>query len=577
MGSYEKEQERLHKLMLECMDDEIETEMIMDDSDIEDEEQDIVEEQILNSGSEQDISDSEKPDTDSEELPSLQTPFFIGKDKSTQWAKHIPSRSKTRKENIIKHLPGPKGPMKNLKGIFEIWNYFFDVEMLGKIVEYTNQHITKYKDNYTRERNTKETDIAEIQALISLLYLAGVLKSSRLSVDDLWNDNGTGVEQFRLTISKYRFQFLLQNLRFDNIDTRAERKQVDRLAPVRDLFESFVTNCKSAYTPFQNVTIDEKLEAFRGRCVFRQYIPSKPNKYGLKVFAMVDSKSYYTCNLEVYVGTQPDGPYSIDNSPSAVVQRLVEPIRHSARNLTCDNWFTSVPLVRTLLSDYTLTFLGTMRKNKRELPPEFSNPTGRPVGSSMFGFSRDMTIVSYMPKRNKNVLLISSLHHDDMIDVESQKPQMIIDYNGSKGGVDTLDKMCAAYDCARNTRRWPMVIFYSLLNIAGVNSMILYYLQNPDIKLPRRKFLHKLSSELAENHLRARALQSQIPKTISLRIKEILGIRNPEPEPQPMNIRGRCYYCDRKKNRPTRFSCQLCNKFMCLEHITCVCLDCYEN
>lgn len=311
---------------------------------------------------------------------------------------------------------------------------------------------------------------------------------------------------------------MLQHLRFDDIDTRVERKQVDRLAPIRFIFEYFVTNCKSAYTPFENVTIDEKLEAFRGRCLFRQYIPSKPNKYGLKIFAMVDSKLYYTCNLGVYIGTQPDGPYSVDNSPAAVVQRLVEPIRNSGRHLTCDNWFTSVPLVQTLLSDYNFTFLGTMRKNKRELPLEFSNPSGRPIGSSMFGFNKDMTIVSYIPKRNKNVLLISSLHHDDMIDAMTEKPEMIVDYNRSKGGVD---KMCAAYDCARNTRRWP--IFYSLLNIAGVNTMILYHLQNPDKKLPRRKFLHKLSSQLAESHIRTRATQSNIPKTISLRIKEILG------------------------------------------------------
>lgn len=91
--------------------------------------------------------------------------------------------------------------------------------------------------------------------------------------------------------------------------------------------------------------------------------------------------------------------------------------------------------------------------------------------------TRDMTIVSYIPKRNKNVLLISSLHHDDMIDAETKKPEMIIDYIGTKGGVDRLDKMCAAYDCARNTRRWPMVIFYSLLNIAGINSMVYYKIQ----------------------------------------------------------------------------------------------------
>lgn len=50
-----------------------------------------------------------------------------------------------------------------------------------------------------------------------------------------------------------------------------------------------------------------------------------------------------------------------------------------------------------------------------------------------------MTIVSNIPKRNKNVLLISSLHQDDNIDEEMGRPDIIIDYNGFKGRVDTLD------------------------------------------------------------------------------------------------------------------------------------------
>lgn len=452
--------------MLECLsrDDDDYDDMI-DDSDEDDDEEDRVEKQDHNSDTEQEISDTEADE------PALQEPYFVGKDGS-KWSKHDPPSTRTRAENLITRMPGPKAVVRNLKSASEIWKYFFDLEMLTKIVEYTNKHIERYKENYARERNAKETDISEIHALISLLYLAGVLKSSRLNVDELWNNNGTGVEQFRITMSKFRFQFLLQHLRFDDVDTHAERRETDKLAPIRDIFDKFVEKCKSAYTPYQNVTIDEKLEAFRGRCSFRQYIPSKPNKYGLKIYAMVDSKTFFACNLEVYVGTQPKGPHFLDNSPLALVQRLVEPIRYSKRNVTCDNWFTSIPLVRTLFTDFTLTFLGTIRKNKRELPLELSNPNQRPIGSSMFAYDKNITLVSYIPKKNKNVLMISTLHHDSKIHEQTGKPEMIIDYNDSKGGVDTLDKMCAAYDCARNTKRWPMVIFYSLLNVAGVNSIL---------------------------------------------------------------------------------------------------------
>jgi len=53
--------------------------------------------------------------------------------------------------------------------------------------------------------------------------------------------------------------------------------------------------------------------------------------------------------MEIYAGKQPDGPFSIDNSPKNVVHPL-KSIRNTGRNVTIDNWFTSVPLADELLN-----------------------------------------------------------------------------------------------------------------------------------------------------------------------------------------------------------------------------------
>jgi hypothetical protein len=45
------------------------------------------------------------------------------------------------------------------------------------------------------------------------------------------------------------------------------------------------------------VTIDEKLEKFRGNCPFRQYIARKPGKYGIKIYVLVDFRTFYTQNF----------------------------------------------------------------------------------------------------------------------------------------------------------------------------------------------------------------------------------------------------------------------------------------
>lgn len=56
-------------------------------------------------------------------------------------------------------------------------------------------------------------------------------------------------------------------------------------------------------------------------------------------------------------------------------------------------------------------------------------------------------LVSFIPKKNKNVLMISTLHDDDSIDPESiqNKPKIITFYNLTKGGVDVVDRMKSEY------------------------------------------------------------------------------------------------------------------------------------
>jgi len=56
-----------------------------------------------------------------------------------------------------------------------------------------------------------------------------------------------------------------------------------------------------------------------------------------------------------------------------------------------------------------------MKQNKREIPQEFKPARQRDENSPIFGFSKDLTLVSYVPKKNKSVVLLSSLHHDSAI------------------------------------------------------------------------------------------------------------------------------------------------------------------
>lgn len=75
-------------------------------------------------------------------------------------------------------------------------------------------------------------------------------------------------------------------------------------------------------------------------------------------------------------------------------------------------------------------------------------------------------------------------------------------YNQTKCGVDVLDQLCHEYTVQRSTRRWPMAMFYNLINVAGVAAFVLYRtingLGNERVNR-KRKFLSDLSDQFLNN------------------------------------------------------------------------------
>ena len=96
----------------------------------------------------------------------------------------------------------------------------------------------------------------------------------------------------------------------------------------------------------------------------------------------------------------------------------------------------------------------------------------RKPSSCAYLYTEELTLLSYAPnssKKKKNVNLLSSYHYDPGL-LENNRPIMVHDYNKTKGGVDTFDQMCSTYSTSRKTKRWPMCMFYGMLNIAAINA-----------------------------------------------------------------------------------------------------------
>ena len=209
----------------------------------------------------------------------------------------------------------------------------------------------------------------------------------------------------------------------------------------------------------------------------------------------------------IYSGRESDsGPHR--NLANDIVIKLCSVYFGTGRDIYVDWYFTSHGLVCNLLQQ-NLTLIWTIMANRHEIPSQFEAAKGREIESTkaLYDHSNKILLLSYVPKRNKNVLMMSSSHSSTSITDCHKKPTVITDYNERTGGVDSLDKNCEEFSCLRKTNRWPMVINYNLINVATNNAFIV---MRGSGKCDRKTdFLKQLSFQLAQPYVSNRKLRDQ--------------------------------------------------------------------
>ncbi|KAJ8945470.1 hypothetical protein NQ314_009222 [Rhamnusium bicolor] len=106
-------------------------------------------------------------------------------------------------------------------------------------------------------------------------------------------------------ISRDRYLLLLKLLHFENNETC---DTLNRLHKIENIISKLLQNFQKVMQPGNILVIDESMVPFRGRLHFRQYIPNKTHKYGVKLYKLCSPEGY-TFNIIVYTrkgGTEAD-------------------------------------------------------------------------------------------------------------------------------------------------------------------------------------------------------------------------------------------------------------------------------
>ena len=211
----------------------------------------------------------------------------------------------------------------------------------------------------------------------------------------------------------------------------------------------------------------------------------KPIKRGYKLWCTADQHGYIL-KFDVYQGknVQVEAKYSEYGLGERVVLSLSEDYWGQNRQLYFDNYFTTLGLLEKLKVEMTLA-RDSMRSNRKGLPPNMQNDKHLSTARGNFDYRISQNgIAVFKWFDNKIVYLASNFHGSETSEVKRKGkdgtkaaivcPAIVPDYNRNMGGVDHADRLRQVYNVDRRSRKWWHRLFWGLLDIAFVNSFLVY-------------------------------------------------------------------------------------------------------
>ena len=259
-----------------------------------------------------------------------------------------PFCQRRRDRNICDFSPQNKSHPNNEKDAFSL---FVTDDILLCVQRYTNRKALDIVSDLRLHKKQvynymKIFTADDILACLGLLLYAGTDRDNFTAVQDLWSPED-GKPIFRATMSLKRFLFFLRTVRFDNYRDRKRRQTEDRLAAISEIWNLFNQTLIQHYIPADILTVDEQLLGYRGQIPGRTYIPTKPRKYGLKIFWLCEAASGFALNSKIYSGKEGNTVHR--ELGKHVVLQLCKPFEKSGRDIVTDNFFTSHSLAVELL------------------------------------------------------------------------------------------------------------------------------------------------------------------------------------------------------------------------------------
>ncbi|XP_021342234.1 piggyBac transposable element-derived protein 4-like [Mizuhopecten yessoensis] len=462
-----------------------------------------------------DIVELEENDYPTFEIVDLDNDDDIARDLATGWTRH-------RIEDLIPPFTGDSGLKVNIANDalpLEYFQLFKNDDVFANIAVETNRYFEQCRayrginlKPFARMNLWCDTSVSELKQFFGLTILTGLIERS--SLYDYWTtDHLTQTPVFGKTMPRDRFFNLLSFIHLSNNETALPRgdEAYDPVYKVRPIYDVLSQKFRTVYIPEENISIDEGMVTWKGRLSFRQYLPNKPDKFGMKLYILCESTSGYMCDLDIYTGKDYDpNPDREEESCLGhsfnVMMGLLRgaDLLNKGYTLFTNNYYCKSTLFDTLRAEDTLA-VGTVRKNRKEMPVALTRKLKK--GQEMCRMRGSLLTVKWTDKRD--VYMLSTKHEPTMsltnkvdrtMGEPIVKPTVIIDYNRNMGGVDLADQLGKYYTITRRTLKWWLKLFFHMMNLAITNAYILHK-KNSRAPLSHYKFRRELAAAHIKSHV----------------------------------------------------------------------------
>ncbi|XP_064876538.1 piggyBac transposable element-derived protein 4-like [Oncorhynchus nerka] len=407
--------------------------------------------------------------------------------------------------------------------------------------------------------------------LVTVL-LMGIVKKN--SLREYWSTDPMFATPFFASLfSQDRFLVLLRCLHFVN---NATAILSDPLYKIRNVLISLTSAFGRVFVPYKDLCIDESLMLWKGRLAFRQYIPSKRHRFGVKFFVMCDVKTGFVQDIIVYTGSTTDiKHYEGLGVSGSVVMTMLAPHLGKGHTLYVDNWYSSPTLFQHLLSNSTGA-CGTVRSNRKGMPAFGCRKMQR--GEVEFQENGQQLAVKWHDKRDVHVL--STVHTatmsatgkvDHLTGERKIKPDCVLDYNLKMGAVDKADMINSFVECTRKTNKWYKKIFFHLIDTAVLNGSIVHRQLTGKV-ITYQKYRENLMRELLEEHHTPRRPSTGGRPAVDNRLRltaRHFPCKVPQTASQGSRTRRHCKVClsgarRSKQRKMTKYMCLACDTPLCI-------------